>query len=58
MNDRRENVDHTLEAVARLRRLVAEHDRSGAADTPFVLGIREALAERDAYESAGESSAA
>ena len=58
MSDRNDNVDHTFEAVSRLRRIVAEHERAGVPDTPFVLGIREALAELDAYADAGESSAA
>lgn len=57
MSDRHDNVDHTLEAVTRLRGLLAEHDRSGGPDTPFFVGIREALDDLDAYD-AGESSAA
>ena len=55
---RHDNVDHTLEAVARLRGLLFEHDRSGEADTPFFIGIRETLEDLDAYRDAGESSAA
>lgn len=58
MSNLHDNVDHTFEAVARLRRLLAEHDRSGAPETPFSLGIRDALAELDAYEDAGEPTAA
>lgn len=58
MSERQDNVDHTLEAVGRLRRVLAEHERSGAADTPFFLGIREALADLDAHADAGESTAA
>ena len=58
MSDRHDNVDHTLEAVSRLRGLLAEHDRSGEPDTPFYAGIREALLELDAYGDVGESSAA
>jgi hypothetical protein len=52
------NIDHTFEAVARLRRLVAEHDRSGEPDTPFFIGIREALEDLDAHAERNESSAA
>ena len=58
MSDRYDNVDHTLEAVARLRGLLREHDRSGAADTPFFRGIRDALGELDAYAEREESTAA
>jgi hypothetical protein len=52
-----DNVDHTFEAVSRLRRLLHEHEASGDDDTPFHLGIREAL---DELDTAGreESSAA
>jgi hypothetical protein len=58
MTDRHDNVDHTLEAVSRLRRIVREHDARGAEDTPFHLGIREALHDLDARADEGESSAA
>jgi hypothetical protein len=58
MNDSYDNVDRTFEAVARLRRLLREHDRSGEDDTPFILGIRGALDELDAYAERDESSAA
>ena len=58
MNDPHDNVDHTFEAVARLRGLLREHDRSGAADTPFFLGIRDALVELDALAERDESPAA
>jgi hypothetical protein len=58
MSNLHDNVDHTFEAVARLRRLLAEHERSGALDTPFFGGIRDALFELDAYGDAGESTAA
>jgi len=58
MSNLRDNVDHTFEAVARLRRLLAEHERRGAPDTPFFAGIRDALLELDAYADAGESNAA
>jgi hypothetical protein len=56
MRDAHDNVDYTFEAIARLRRLLQEHERTGAEDTPFHLGIREALADLDAER--GESSAA
>lgn len=52
------NVDHTLEAQSRLRRLLQEHEASGAPDTPFFAGIREALQDLDDYADSGESSAA
>ena len=58
MRDTHDNVDHTLEAVSRLRGLLREHDRSGAPDSPFFAGIREALDELDAYAERDESSAA
>lgn len=58
MSDRHDNVDHTFEAVARLRGLLRAHDRSGDADTPFFIGIRDALDELDAYAERDESSAA
>lgn len=57
-NGRSDNVDHTLEAVSRLRRILAEHEREGAPETPFILCIREALEDLDAYADAGEFSAA
>ncbi len=53
-----DNVDHTFEAVARLRGLLRAHDRSGEEDTPFFIGIRDALEELDAYAERDESSAA
>ena len=53
-----DNVDHTLEAVSPLRGLLREHDRSGEVETPFFAGIRETLAELDAYARRDESSAA
>jgi hypothetical protein len=58
MSDVHENVDHTLEAVSRLRRIIREHDARGAEDTPFHLGIREALRDLDARLEQDESSAA
>lgn len=58
MTDRYDNVDHTLEAVSRLRRIIREHDAGGAEDTPFHLGIREALRELDARAGQDQSSAA
>jgi hypothetical protein len=45
-----DDVDHTLQAVSRLRRLLDEHEARGDADTPFHLGIREALEDLDAAE--------
>lgn len=56
--DRHDSVDHTLEAVTRLRRLLSEHERSGDADSPFFMGIREALVDLDARVDREESSAA
>lgn len=53
-----DNVDHTLEAVARLRRLLREHELSGAPDTPFFIGIRAALDELDAFDERDRQSAA
>ena len=58
MSHMHENVDHTLEAVSRLRGLLREHDRSGEADSPFFAGIRTTLEELDAYAERDESSAA
>ena len=58
MSNWHDNVDYTLEAVSRLRGLIREHDASGAADTPFHMGIREALADLDAAAEQDESSAA
>jgi hypothetical protein len=58
MSDGQHNVDHTLEAVSRLRKLLREHDRSGDPETPFFAGIRASLEELDAYAERDESSAA
>jgi hypothetical protein len=58
MTERYDNVDYTLEAVSRLRRIIREHDAGGADDTPFHLGIREALQDLDARAERDESSAA
>jgi len=58
MSDKHDNADQILEAVARLRGLLRQHDRSGVADTPFFLGIRDALVELDAYAERDEASAA
>jgi hypothetical protein len=58
LSDRQHNVDHTLEAVSRLRKLLREHDRSGEPDTPFFAGIRSSLDDLDAYAERDESSAA
>jgi hypothetical protein len=58
MSDLHDNVDHTFEAVARLRGLLREHQSSGAQDTPFFIGIREALEELDAYGERDQQSAA
>ena len=58
MSQRHDNVDHTLDAVARLRGLLREHDRTGEPDSPFFAGIRQALHELDAYAERDESSAA
>jgi len=44
--------------VSRLRRLLREHKRSGAPETPFFAGIRNALEELDAYAERDESTAA
>ena len=54
MNVRHDDVE---QAVERLRRLLREHERSGDRDTPFHLGIREVLAERDGYAAERESAA-
>jgi hypothetical protein len=54
MNESREQVG---EAVERLRHVLREHERSGERDTPFHLGIREVLAERDGYSADAESAA-
>jgi hypothetical protein len=56
-NHQRDNVDYTFEAVSRLRRLLHEHDGSGAEDTPFHLGIRAALEDFDAAADRHESAA-
>jgi hypothetical protein len=58
MSDRRHNVDHTLEAVSRLRKLLREHDHGGEPETPFFAGIRASLDDLDAYAERDESSAA
>jgi hypothetical protein len=50
-----DNVDHTFEAVSRLRRLLHEHEASGEDDTPFHLGIRDALED---FETEREESSA
>lgn len=54
MDDAHDSVN---EAVERLRLVLREHDRSGERDTPFHLGIREVLDERDAYRADAESAA-
>lgn len=54
MNDAHDSVN---EAVERLRLVLREHERSGESDTPFHLGIREALEERDGYREDVESAA-
>ena len=54
MNEHQDGVD---QAVARLRGILEDHERSGEPERPFHQGIRTALAELDAFE-AGESSAA
>ena len=56
MSDSHDNVDHTMEAVERLRHLLAEHECRGDEDTPFFIGIRETL--RDLDVQRGEQSAA
>ena len=58
MSETHDNVDHTFEAVARLRGLLREHELSGARDTPFFIGIRRALEELDAYGERERQSAA
>jgi hypothetical protein len=58
MSDGKHNVDHTLEAVSRLRKLLREHDRSGDPETPFFAGIRASLEELDGYAERDELSAA
>lgn len=49
--------EHVSEAVERLRHVLREHERSGDRDTPFHIGIREILAERDGYSADAESAA-
>ena len=58
MTESHHNVDHTREAVERLRAVVQAHHRSGDEDTPFFIGIREALDDLDAYRGREEQSAA
>ena len=58
MREMPDNIDHTFEAVARLRGLLREHERSGAPDTPFFIGIREALDELAAFGERDQQSAA
>ena len=58
MEREHDDVDRTLEAQARLRGLLREHEESGDRDTPFFLGIREALGDLDDRSESGESSAA
>ena len=58
LSDRQHNVDHTLEAVLRLRKLLREHDRSGEPETPFFAGIRASLDDLDEFTQRDESSAA
>jgi phosphoglycolate phosphatase-like HAD superfamily hydrolase len=54
MSEAHESVN---EAIERLRDVLREHDRRGEPDTPFYLGIREALADRDAYSVDADSAA-
>jgi hypothetical protein len=49
--------EQVSEAVERLRHVLREHERSGERDTPFHLGIREVLEERDGYRADTESAA-
>lgn len=58
MHGEHDNVDRTLEAQARLRGLLHEHEQAGDPDTPFFVGIREALGDLDGRAESGESSAA
>ena len=58
MSSEHDSTDYTLEAIGRLRRLLREHERSGAEDTPFHLGIRKALADFEAEAQSGERAAA
>jgi hypothetical protein len=58
LSDRQHDVDHTLEAVSRLRELLRQHDRTGEPETPFFAGIRASLDDLDAYAEREESSAA
>lgn len=44
--------------LARLRRELEEHERSGAPDTPFSLAIREQLAAEDAADGRSSGSSA
>ena len=48
MNEHQDGVD---QAVARLRRILDDHERSLEPERPFHLGIRRALDELDAFET-------
>ena len=45
-------------ALARLRRELDRHERSGAPETPFVAAIREQLAAEDAVDDRSSGSSA
>jgi hypothetical protein len=45
-------------ALERLRRELAEHDRSDARETPFSIAIREQLAQEESVDGSASGSAA
>ena len=58
MNDRRQLESGRSIALERLRRELAEHDRSGARETPFSTAIREQLAQEESLDGSASSAAA
>lgn len=58
MNDRRQLESGRSIALERLRRELAEHDRSGARESPFSTAIREQLAQEESLDGSASSAAA
>ncbi len=58
VNSPHQHDDGRALGLARLRRELAEHARSGAPETPFSLAIREQLAAEDALDDRSTGSSA
>jgi hypothetical protein len=58
VNDRHHFANGRELALERLRRDLAEHDRSGRRETPFSAAIREQLAQEQSLEELSSGSAA